>query len=98
MAYDKETQQFTTDEIYSSRRFGRIDIAEHFIKTDSETVMKVFSELIPTEVQYDYQEQIFRVKGLCKHFDPVDLGSMIPYYQVYIKKEPDETTISFKKK
>lgn len=98
MAYNKEMNQFTVDEVVSSRRFGRIDIADQFVRTDFDTIQKVYSQLVPTEITYDYQMNIFRIKGLSYHFDPVELGSQIPYYQVIISKdETGNISIKFKK-
>jgi hypothetical protein len=98
MAYNKEMNKFLVDEVASSRRFGRIDIADQFIQTDFDTIQKVYSQIVPTEITYDYQMNIFRVKGLSYHFEPVELGSIVPYYQVIVNKDDTgNVTITFKK-
>lgn len=98
MAYNKEFNRFMKDEVVLSRRFGRIDIADQFIQNDFDTIQKVYSQIVPTEITFDYQMGIFRVKGLSYHFEPVPEGSLIPYYQVIVNKDENgNINITFKK-
>jgi len=97
MAIDKDGR-FIPDEIYSSRRFGRVDIAKQFYECDHDIVSKVFSMMIPTNVSYDYEMEIFRIVGMSESFDAVPLGEQIPYYLVLVSKDAaDNATVTFKK-
>lgn len=99
MAIDKEGN-LTQDKIYTERRFGRIDIASQIVEYDTETLQKVYSMVIPTEISFDYAQAIFRVVAMSEHFEPVPLGSITPYYKVTITKNPDDRSdmrVIFKK-
>ncbi len=99
MAYNKNTQQWEQDDLFKERRFGRIDIASHFYENDINVLHHVFSLLIPVEVSYDYAMQLFKIKGLAKQFEPVELGNQMPYYQVIIhnNEKNNEIDVEFKK-
>lgn len=101
MAYDNEKEQWVEDPIYTERRIGRVDIAEHFYKNDMQVLSKVFSLLIPVKVEFDYTRLVFSIFGYAGQFDPVELGNIVPYYNVIIHKTnpkmPNEVEIEFKR-
>jgi len=99
MAYNKDTQQWEQDSVVKERRLGRIDIAEHFYQADFNTVQEVFSVMVPIDINYDYATAVFNIKGYSEFFEPVELGSLIPYYRVIINKNPktNKVKIDFQK-
>ena len=98
MAIDRETGQATYEEVFESRRFGRIDIAREFYECESEMVQKIFARIMPVLVEFDYAANIFNIKALSKEFEPVKNGDMIPYYLVMAKKlDNGEVSVSFSK-
>lgn len=99
MAYNKDTQQWEQDDVFKERRFGRIDIDSHFYECDFNTVQELYSLIVPVDVQYDYSAKRFNIKALSSYFEPVELGTMIPYYNVTVTKNPktNKVNIDFKK-
>lgn len=99
MAYNKDTQQWEQDEVFTERRFGRIDIDSHFYECDFNTVQELYSLIVPVDIQYDYATRRFNIKALSSYFEPVEAGSLIPYYMVIINKIPktSKVKIEFKK-
>jgi hypothetical protein len=92
-------KEFERDINFVERRFGRIDIAKIFYECQPDVIKKVFEQLLPVKIDYDYSTEIFNIIGVCDKFEMVELGNMLPHYIVTIKTEEDkEPVIEFKKR
>ena len=61
-------------------------------------VQRIYSQVIPVQINYDVSTDIFSVTSISKHFREITEGDFIPEYEVIIERIGPVDHISFKEK
>jgi len=73
-----------------NKRRGRFKISIRSINEDSYAVQTVLSEVIVIEAYVSAMDECIHYAGISSHFSPVDLGAIIPEYEVEFTKHTGE--------
>jgi hypothetical protein len=65
-----------------SRRIGKFEIAAYNIEAHPEMVEQIMGKVIVVRCEQMYDTASFSYTALSEYFDVVELGEMIPKYQV----------------
>lgn len=76
-------------------QYGIIEISKEIYENDYETVLEVFKKLKPYKIDYLVQEEIFEISGVCKEFDDIEEGDLIPLYSCNVTLIDGKKEISF---
>ena len=61
-------------------------IDQELLKTLPAAVFsKIFKQVIPVKVEYEYEHNWFVVIGYCEQFESIEVGSQVPNYSCVIR-------------
>ena len=66
----------------SSKRIGKFQIMTHNIEDHPEMVQEIMSKVIVVRCEQRYDTDSIHYTAISDHFEDVELGKMIPEYQV----------------
>jgi hypothetical protein len=86
MFFDQDPENSKNPHV-QERRLGTFYFTNEFLLTNPPVVFKnLFSKVLPISITFDYAEQTFKVVAFSEHFEPVEIGSKIPDYEVTVKR------------
>ena len=77
----------------NNRKIGKFRVIKWFLDTEWRQVAEIFSQLkiVPVDVEYRYDRDVFMYTALCEQFEEVPLGMPIPEYRIAVNRQEDGT-------
>lgn len=75
---------------------GRFEMIGSFLRDTPDIVQDIYKTVIPTQVIYDGQSDVFHVTGISRKFRDVEEGARIPEYQIVCIEGPGGPYVKFK--
>jgi len=86
MIFD-ENSLISKNALVAERRIGQFNYTHEFIVTTPLQALKnLFGQMIPVDLRFDYPTQTFIMTAYCEKFLPVEIGDIIPAYNITIKR------------
>jgi hypothetical protein len=72
----------------TTRRIGKFYVTQEILRDPKlfESHKAVFGKILPLHIEHQYYKQYAEYIGISELFEPIEVGQVIPLYNVYVEK------------
>lgn len=78
-------------------RYGKFSIDKKVIDSSDDLVMQIMGMCVILRAEFNYYKKAIDYIALSPHFEPIEMGTLIPEYNIIIHADEDSFDIKFVK-